>query len=731
LLLGVNDQQEAIVARATGGGRATQTGTGYQNRCAAWFAVLILAEEDAALPLELPAHETLASIRSESDQPVDDINLSTISGGVVLGQAKHTLNLETAGDSDLGLTINQFVRQFHDARDRLPGALPRGRDLEPGRDRLVILTGPTSSAGITKALPELLRRLRLLAPYRNGEPIDTAASNADERRALAVLRAHVERNWAMRVGSAPSEADVGAVLELVHVLVLDVDPNGSAEREALTLLRRSILKDASQADTVWKTLVENQALLARMKGGIGREGLQGSLIRDGIDLRGTRSYRADIAQLLAITRDTLDHQVRFSGMHIGGRQIKVKRACVGALLSGADAGSVLVVGEPGAGKSGAQFDAVQELRLRGRDVVMLAAESLAAGSLGELRDELGLEHEVLEVLDNWPGVLPGYLVIDALDAARSEAVARTLRLLIDRVVSRNGRWRVVASVRKFDLRYSQDLKRLLPGSPVPGFADPEFAHVRHLNVPLFDDSELGQVKRQSDELRAVLDAANTDLTSLLRVPFNLSLVAALLEGGATVAELTPIRTQLELLDRYWTARVVREDRRGDARDVVLRMAAQEMVGRRALRAPRNVIVRDPSGAGPLHEVLSAGVLVEWPQPGSPRPNQSLLAFSHHLLFDYAVSRLLLRGEPGDLIRRLEEEPDLALAVRPSLVLHYHYLWAEDPSRRAFWQLVALIQASDRVSEIAKTIGPAVAAELFTDPVDIGPLVQPLGETDER
>jgi hypothetical protein len=101
----------------------------------------------------------------------------------------------------------------------------------------------------------------------------------------------------------------------------------------------------------------------------------------------------------------------------------------------------------------------------GADVVVLAAEGLAAQSLGELRDELGLEHELVEALDNWPGTSPGYLVIDALDAARSDGVVRTLRDVIDRVVGRGGRWRVIASIRKFDLRYSPDLRRLVPGTP--------------------------------------------------------------------------------------------------------------------------------------------------------------------------------------------------------------------------------------------------------------------------
>ena len=37
------------MAKGTGGGKATHSGTDYQNRCAGWFGVRILAEKDAAL----------------------------------------------------------------------------------------------------------------------------------------------------------------------------------------------------------------------------------------------------------------------------------------------------------------------------------------------------------------------------------------------------------------------------------------------------------------------------------------------------------------------------------------------------------------------------------------------------------------------------------------------------------------------------------------------------------
>ncbi|MCP4675776.1 MAG: ATP-binding protein, partial [Deltaproteobacteria bacterium] len=81
--------------------------------------------------------------------------------------------------------------------------------------------------------------------------------------------------------------------------------------------------------------------------------------------------------------------------------------------------SLLVVGEPGSGKSGVLYKLAKELKENEgdkRDVVFLAVDRIAAENLEGLRNELGLKHNLRDVLKNWPGVKPGFLIIDALAA---------------------------------------------------------------------------------------------------------------------------------------------------------------------------------------------------------------------------------------------------------------------------------------------------------------------------
>ena len=73
------------------------------------------------------------------------------------------------------------------------------------------------------------------------------------------------------------------------------------------------------------------------------------------------------------------------------------------------------------GKSGALHEFLNVLDAGERDYVFLAADRLATRNPGDLRAEIGLDHELLRVLDNWPGLRPVYLVIDALDASRGKS----------------------------------------------------------------------------------------------------------------------------------------------------------------------------------------------------------------------------------------------------------------------------------------------------------------------
>jgi hypothetical protein len=145
-----------------------------------------------------------------------------------------------------------------------------------------------------------------------------------------------------------------------------------------------------------------------------------------------------------------------------------------------------------------------------------------------------------------------------------------------------------------------------------------------------------------------------------------------------------------------------------------------MVQRRELRVPRAIVVANNPATGPyLKDLLSTHVLAEWTPP-SGTPQHDVLTFPHHLLFDYAVARLSLPRDDDTLIALLEAEPDLLLAIRPSIDLYLQRGWQNNSSD--FWTLTFRILDSP-IPEVGKLIGPSVAALHATDIEQTIPLVQ--------
>lgn len=713
-------------ASRTGGGAATQAGINYQNRVAAWLCVRILAEQEAAPLWGLPADVTLDFIRCETEQPVDDILVGTSHGGHAFIQVKHTVTSSSTKDSALAATLEQFVRQFLAYRSGTLGKNRWERPLDVNLDRLVLATSSRSSAPVTEHLPSALMRLRALSPDQS---IDDAASNAEQQKALAVVRTHLGRIWLNLTGTALPQPDERLLLSLIWTQTLDVAAGERDEREAENILRSSVIENQAQAADVWNKLVTACAGYAERRSGADRSILQQQLAASNVRIKAPQSYRADIEKLRHHSVTTLQALSDLSMIRVGERVIKIDRPSSAALRNAAEEQSIVVVGDPGAGKSGVLYDLVDALTKENRDVVFLAVDRLEARSLGGLRLELGLEREFVEILKNWPGNEPALLVVDALDAARSEASAQTFYDLLAGVLRAPGRWRVVASIRKFDLRHNVKLHDLFAGEPPTEFQSREFYNLRHLNVRLLDVEEWKQIARQSTELANLVVKASDSLRELLLVPFNVRLAGELLGGGISVESLTPIETQIGLLDRYWSERVIRQDREGDARETLLTRAVEAMVRTRSLRVNRREVVYEPMLGRTLDDLLSSHILSEWqPTPDAPA-DRSVLTFAHHMLFDYGAARLLLRGTAQSFIARLEQEPEIVMAIRPSIVMHFEHEWLRD--KDLFWDAVFRVIRSERIPEIGKLIGPTVAVDLAKDTADFAPLLRGLSNTDVK
>jgi KaiC/GvpD/RAD55 family RecA-like ATPase len=668
-------------------------------------------------------------LRCETEQPVDDLLVGLSNFGFAFVQVKHRLRVEKSSNSAFAGTIDQFVRQYIDSNKSTDTDQRAEKPLSPDRDRLIAVTSPSSSEGIRDHLPRVLTRIRSMSVGANKPEI---ARSKDERNVLNVMLHHVQRSWNSQLGHDATESELHTFLCLLRFEVLDVDNGGTHEREAKDLLQSLVLATPNETSASWTFLVDLCSGFASKHSGADRKELSRFLQQAHIATKEPRSYTADIRKLKDYSSQIAKAVRHLSLIRSGNDELKIDRASTLALYKAAGDCATLVTGDPGTGKSAALYDFVQILENEKRDYVFLAVDRLSASSASQISSELGLDHGLDNILSNWPGTAPAFLVVDALDAARAELQERAIRDVITQVIVNEDRWHVVASVRRFDLRYNEQLKRLFrrpDSNPTDSeFVESEFRSLSHFRIPLWSSDEISRLLALSPQLAMLVQLISAKLRDLLRKPFNLRLLAELAAEGVTAIEMQAVHTELQLLDKYWSRRVLDPPGRAHAHELQLSVICEEMITLRTLRVKWNQLsgVRDPEA---LTRLLSNQVLDEWRPSELHAPDRSLIMFSHHVLFDYAVARLVLRGEVASLVERLAADSELAIVVRPSFSYHFQYLWALDPDHRAFWELSLLLASRDEVSEIAKSIAPATAIDLVRSKEDFNELCARMNASD--
>jgi hypothetical protein len=643
---------------------------------------------------------------------MDDVGAITDRGGFVFIQAKLRLQLGEGTGSPLAEALDQAVRQFIDGAPQGPDGTRR--TLEPGRDALVICTDAAASAIVRNDLRAVIARL---AGHPMELPLDHVANNPGERRALRVLLAHLRAAFANRAdGTPPSEEQLREIGRLLQVISLDVDPGGP-DRATAEMHLRGVLDDPATTSGAWNDLVTLGQALGEQRRWAGRDEVRFALASGGHPAGIDPPFRHDAQSLREVTTAGLDANEPEVTIPAPEGAVAIRRD-VADLLACAD-GDFAMIGEPGAGKSVLAAGLAASLLAAGEDVVFLGTESLA-GSLGTTRTELGMQNNLDQVLRGWGGSRRGTLIIDGVDATRGTSsvdwlpqLARTLR---------GTRWRVVATIRTFDLRCGPSWQEMFSGQPIDAdHADPSFPRVRHVHVSDLSQGELDQLRGQSPRIAALADAADPRLAALLRNPFNLRLAADLLDDGGDYTALSAVRTRQELLHLYWQRRVeLTRDRM--ARRRAVRELCEKMVQIRRSRVADPSEVVDPAVFGAVDALLHDGVLREDVQ--GRRPGVSPVVFSHPVLYDFAVAVTCLRGEDHlHLSRRLATDPDLAITVRPSVDMAFADLWADDPTRGQFWDLAVTLSEPGQGHPIAAVAAACAALREHPAHEDLAPIEQ--------
>jgi hypothetical protein len=687
------------------GGHATQLGIQFQNEVSAVLATHVLAELPY-LPFGLKSDVVPVRLQPEALSPVDDLLVKNSDGGFCFLNIKRNVQISSRSDSDLSSVVEQFVRQM--LAMRFPsGVRDWERSLEVTRDRFVLVTSGQSVGRLVSAAEGLEARVANAADLGS---VRNAALTAAQRALLDTVLNLANTHWKRHAGSDASQEDLLALLRVMRVVRMDLGA-GATTTHVLGLLRQLVVESAADAQTAWTALVAICGEMAGKRGSTDQAGLRKELAARGIALKSIPRVDRDVERLKQFTVETLKSLHHLAGLVLPdssptSKELIIERHATDAIAQRAKTGSFLVVGDPGAGKSGALHGAALQLQKEGYRTVVIAVDQHRVASTRELAIDIGLKDSLVEVLGGWSGDKPGILIIDALDAARGGPSEPVFQRLIRDVLTALPTWHVVASIREFDLRYGVVYRNLFSGTaPEIDLRHPDFAQVSHIWVKRLAPSELEQLWQASPVMEAVHKQASRKLRELLSSPFNLFLLSNILRSRSK-EDVTRISTQVGLLDEYWSYRVIDHDAQSAQREAQLSGLVAEMVRERSLSLSGNrLLEREYPNWGDL---FSRGVLAAL----RFRAEQIILfGFSHHMLFDYAVARLLLAsGQATTFSETLTQSDDLALLLSPGAVLALRMLWEESGSHDLFWQRSFELAQTTAVGSFCRMLPARVSAD---------------------
>ena len=669
-------------------------GQRFQAQTTAWWASRILSQTAVGKQFDVATNSIPISISSETGDAVDDLRVSLTGQTKLFGQCKKSLTISGNVKSDFGSVLEQFGRE-------LVRESPKD-----GNTRRFVLYYEKNNESL-KVLGRLLERFRTSSSAT--KLTDVAMNNIEQ--AVSSKTDVIIESLSRISGLSELSTRHAELLRNSYVTQLNLDADGSDFLGMVDALRLAVLRDprgVSLALTFLHRLADD---LMANRGTIDRVPLRQGLLSEGIELVDGVDYRNDFETLNRLTDDSLSQAKRESkaGLVIGGKTAFIVRPVVATMRGMAEEGSFLVIGDAGVGKTGCLISLLTELRDHSR-VWYWSADTLAYGSIEELKQILGLGHPFRDLFSEAVSGGPVHLILDGLDALRDTKSQRAYRLLIGEAIAAG--ITVIASIRSFDLRYAPELRDLFPAASTSNlFSDESFPRVNHCRIPELEISELSQVITQLPEVAGILSNSPM-LLGLVRNLFSLELLCRLVAEGAVRDDFSSVATQAALFEMYWERRIHPQ---GNEVTGALTRIVTEMVGSRRLQV--DIDLHFPAE---VYTALFSTGIIRHPPPTAGRLTESTkIEFNHHLTFDYVVEKLFILPRRDTLVSDLAANDSWSLFLRPSLVHFYRRLW--NHGRDEFWELLLGIQNSG-LTYLEKIPAYMVLADEVRSLADLEPIL---------
>ena len=231
----------------------------------------------------LPADTTFKAVHCEAATEVDDLIVETSRGNIYV-QAKRSLNLSPALNSEFYSAVSQFTRQH--LRNTTSGDQAAAR---AAHSRYFLAVSDAAPNTIRIHLRDVLGEVRLADPRA---PLEELRVSQEMRSALTSIKACILAAWrnAQDRQDKPDESFYREVLELIYVQEFRLSEGGADESRAKETLLEVILYDPAQADAAWSVLLQFCQNLIVAQGSANRQRLQEVLQQSSFRLKAAERH---------------------------------------------------------------------------------------------------------------------------------------------------------------------------------------------------------------------------------------------------------------------------------------------------------------------------------------------------------------------------------------------------------------------------------------------------------
>lgn len=404
----------------------------------------------------------------------------------------------------------------------------------------------------------------------------------------------------------------------------------------------------------------------------------------------------------------------------------VRRILSRHIKSYSSSGNGLIIGVPGVGKTYILKELCADIINRGEKCLYLPIDELGVDNYIDFQKELGIDIDFIEYLKNQINkdeFKKGQIIIDSFDSARSEKEQKFYLQLIKRIINEcNDSWNILVSVRIYDAKKSDQLLDMFPKiklDTIPNNYQYPGIKCRHFKIPELEEKDIISIKSDTNLIKAYKNSSE-ELKNVLTTPFNLELLEILLSEELDKCELSYVRSEVQLLDLYWRKRINNRDV-GEELNLFLTRISRKMVENKELSARKEEFYYTNDGEL-LRYLLSTNILSE-------NITQQKVKFSHNILFDYAISRLIMDEEPDKLLNFLKKDQSYPLFLHPSLTYFLTFLWYSE--RKAFWKVFwyLLKRKEINIRLFTRLLPTAVLVNEITNINEFNPLIEYLSISD--